>query len=254
MAQRAAICGSPAPIAPAGSTRPALATTGGWSGAGPWSRCCSAPWPSPSWRWRSGSSWPRRTRCSGEPGRHPRVATECPRMRIVMGIDPGIANTGFGVVRVAGSRMTAIDGGTDRDRRRHGGRAAPAPDPRARLRADRLARARVGRPREHLLRQERPLGDRRRAGPRRRHAGRRGRATSRASTTRRRPSSWPSAEPAPPPRTRSSTWSASSSASRSSHLPTTPPMRSPSPSATPLTQGARTRHQAAAGRVARSPD
>ncbi len=29
-----------------------------------------------------------------------------------MGIDPGISNTGFGVVRVAGSRMTAIDGGT----------------------------------------------------------------------------------------------------------------------------------------------
>jgi crossover junction endodeoxyribonuclease RuvC len=29
-----------------------------------------------------------------------------------MGIDPGISNTGFGVVRVAGARMTAIDGGT----------------------------------------------------------------------------------------------------------------------------------------------
>lgn len=29
-----------------------------------------------------------------------------------MGIDPGISNTGFGVVRVAGRRMTAIDGGT----------------------------------------------------------------------------------------------------------------------------------------------
>jgi crossover junction endodeoxyribonuclease RuvC len=28
-----------------------------------------------------------------------------------MGIDPGVANTGFGVVRIAGSRMTAIDGG-----------------------------------------------------------------------------------------------------------------------------------------------
>lgn len=28
-----------------------------------------------------------------------------------MGIDPGVANTGFGVVRVAGSRITAIDGG-----------------------------------------------------------------------------------------------------------------------------------------------
>lgn len=33
-------------------------------------------------------------------------------MRIVIGIDPGVANTGFGVVGVAGSRMTAIDGGT----------------------------------------------------------------------------------------------------------------------------------------------
>lgn len=32
-------------------------------------------------------------------------------MIVVMGIDPGVANTGFGVVRVAGSRMTAIDGG-----------------------------------------------------------------------------------------------------------------------------------------------
>lgn len=29
-----------------------------------------------------------------------------------MGIDPGVANTGFGVVRVAGSRMTALDAGT----------------------------------------------------------------------------------------------------------------------------------------------
>ena len=30
---------------------------------------------------------------------------------VVMGIDPGIANTGFGVVRAAGSRLEAIDGG-----------------------------------------------------------------------------------------------------------------------------------------------
>ncbi len=30
---------------------------------------------------------------------------------IVIGIDPGIANTGFGVVRVAGQRMVALDGG-----------------------------------------------------------------------------------------------------------------------------------------------
>jgi crossover junction endodeoxyribonuclease RuvC len=32
-------------------------------------------------------------------------------MIVVMGIDPGVASTGFGVVRVAGSRMSAIDGG-----------------------------------------------------------------------------------------------------------------------------------------------
>ena len=32
-------------------------------------------------------------------------------MVVVMGIDPGVANTGFGVVRVAGSSMSAVDGG-----------------------------------------------------------------------------------------------------------------------------------------------
>ncbi len=32
-------------------------------------------------------------------------------MLVVMGIDPGVANTGFGVVRVAGTQFTAIDGG-----------------------------------------------------------------------------------------------------------------------------------------------
>jgi crossover junction endodeoxyribonuclease RuvC len=30
---------------------------------------------------------------------------------LVMGIDPGISNTGFGVVRVAGGRLSAVDGG-----------------------------------------------------------------------------------------------------------------------------------------------
>jgi crossover junction endodeoxyribonuclease RuvC len=33
------------------------------------------------------------------------------RMIVVMGIDPGVASTGFGVVRVAGGSMSAIDGG-----------------------------------------------------------------------------------------------------------------------------------------------
>ena len=32
-------------------------------------------------------------------------------MMVVMGIDPGVANTGFGVVRVAGGKMSAVDGG-----------------------------------------------------------------------------------------------------------------------------------------------
>ena len=32
-------------------------------------------------------------------------------MLVVMGIDPGVANTGFGVVRVAGTQLSAIDGG-----------------------------------------------------------------------------------------------------------------------------------------------
>ena len=32
-------------------------------------------------------------------------------MLVVMGIDPGVASTGFGVVRIAGGRMAAVDGG-----------------------------------------------------------------------------------------------------------------------------------------------
>src|SRR4029450_9026034 len=32
-------------------------------------------------------------------------------MVLVMGIDPGVASTGFGVVRIAGGQMTAVDGG-----------------------------------------------------------------------------------------------------------------------------------------------
>jgi len=32
-------------------------------------------------------------------------------MVVVMGIDPGVASTGFGIVRVAGGRMSVVDGG-----------------------------------------------------------------------------------------------------------------------------------------------
>jgi crossover junction endodeoxyribonuclease RuvC len=34
---------------------------------------------------------------------------------IVMGVDPGTANTGFGVVRVSGTQMVALDGGVIED-------------------------------------------------------------------------------------------------------------------------------------------
>ena len=36
--------------------------------------------------------------------RHPGLGPESVRVIVVMGIDPGVASTGFGVVRVAGSR------------------------------------------------------------------------------------------------------------------------------------------------------
>jgi crossover junction endodeoxyribonuclease RuvC len=32
-------------------------------------------------------------------------------MEVVMGVDPGVANLGFGIVRVEGNRMVALDGG-----------------------------------------------------------------------------------------------------------------------------------------------
>src|ERR671931_1122790 len=44
-------------------------------------------------------------------GRHPASGPESVPMIVVMGVDPGVASTGFVVVRVAGGRMSAIDGG-----------------------------------------------------------------------------------------------------------------------------------------------
>jgi crossover junction endodeoxyribonuclease RuvC len=43
--------------------------------------------------------------------RHPAFSPESVPMQVVMGIDPGAANLGFGIVRVEGSRMVALDGG-----------------------------------------------------------------------------------------------------------------------------------------------
>ncbi len=44
-------------------------------------------------------------------GRHPNLFPESLPMQVVMGIDPGAANLGFGIVRVEGNRMVALDGG-----------------------------------------------------------------------------------------------------------------------------------------------
>lgn len=44
-------------------------------------------------------------------GRHPGLLPESISMQIVMGVDPGAANFGFGIVRVEGNRMVALDGG-----------------------------------------------------------------------------------------------------------------------------------------------
>ncbi len=44
-------------------------------------------------------------------GRHPAQLPESIPMQVVMGIDPGTANLGFGVVRIEGNRMVALDGG-----------------------------------------------------------------------------------------------------------------------------------------------
>jgi crossover junction endodeoxyribonuclease RuvC len=46
-------------------------------------------------------------------------------MIVVMGIDPGVASTGFGVVRAAGGKMSALDGGVIE--------AAPGEAPEGRL-------------------------------------------------------------------------------------------------------------------------
>jgi crossover junction endodeoxyribonuclease RuvC len=45
------------------------------------------------------------------PGRHPSLIPESLRMQVVMGVDPGAANLGFGIVRVEGTHMVALDGG-----------------------------------------------------------------------------------------------------------------------------------------------
>src|SRR2546430_8841028 len=50
-------------------------------------------------------------RPDGSAKRHPRPHAEWVPMKVVMGVDPGAANLGFGVVRIEGAHMVALDGG-----------------------------------------------------------------------------------------------------------------------------------------------
>src|SRR3954469_21233188 len=97
---------------------------------------------------------------------------------IVLGIDPGTANTGYGVVLAHGQRLAALDGGviaTDAheplERRLprppppQGAARAPArAHPRARVRSDPRARSARRRDRGPLLREQRPQRLQRRPG------------------------------------------------------------------------------------------
>ena len=103
---------------------------------------------------------------------------------VVLGIDPGLANTGFGVVAAALGPARRARRRRHHDPRRRRARAAPRRPAPARARPARHPRARRRRARGPLLRPERLDRVRGRAGPRRRaRRGRRARA-SRARTTR----------------------------------------------------------------------
>ena len=74
-------------------------------------------------RSRSGSSVSPGPRCRG--GEGVRAAAQNPRVYvIVLGIDPGVANTGYGVVAQQRGRLVALDGGVIETA---AGRAAGAP-------------------------------------------------------------------------------------------------------------------------------
>ena len=57
----------------------------------------------------------------------------------ILGVDPGLRATGWGVIEAAGSRLSFIGLRLDRDRRRDLARRAPGGDPSL---ADRAGRAR----------------------------------------------------------------------------------------------------------------
>ena len=154
-------------------------------------------------------------------------------MVVVLGIDPGTAHTGYGVVLSRGQHARRARRRRDRDAARRAARAAAGPHPRARLRPDRRAPPGRRGGRGALLRPERAHAP----SPSARRAAwcccRRAWPASPASPTRRRRSSRRCAAAAAPTRTRCSAWSARCCRCPSRPSPTTPPTPSPWPSATP---------------------
>ena len=163
-------------------------------------------------------------------GRHPAAGPESLGVMVVLGIDPGVANTGFGVVSVDGPRMSAVDAGVI---------TVPAGEP-IETRLARIHEALTG-----LITRHQPVamaledvyfGRNVRSAIAVGQAGgspssARPRMACPASTTRRKWSRWPSAGAAPPPRTKSSEWWARCWAFHSPG-PITPPTRWQSRSAT----------------------
>ena len=101
---------------------------------------------------------------------------------IVLGIDPGVANTGYGIVAHDRGRLVALDGGVIETAAGQDAGARLAEIHAPRRRADGRLPARRGRGRGPLLRRQRPLGVRGRPGARRRHPRRRASATSAATS------------------------------------------------------------------------
>ncbi len=174
------------------------------------SRSARASPSSPSSRPSAGEvdAHPRqRTPPSGaQAGRRPAPCAESQAM-IVLGIDPGLANTGYGVVARRGGRLLALDGGVIKTRAGARAGASPGRDPRRRRRAARRARAGRDGARGAVLRPERAHRLRRRAGARRGRCSRPASTACRAAATRRSRSRARSAATAAPRRIRSRAWS-----------------------------------------------
>ena len=124
-------------------------------------------------------------------GRRPAAGAESQAV-IVLGIDPGLANTGYGVVARRGGRLVALDGGVIET---PAGLPASAGSPTS-TRASRrcwTSTARRDGPRGALLRPERAHRLRRRAGPRASRCWRRASTACPAPATPRSRSRAPSA-------------------------------------------------------------